>query len=100
MLLPAVGLFPGTLCAQTVGEVSGTLLEQATRQPLRFANVLLLRLPDSTLVGTTQTAAAISGIIPENAIDATDISSKRNFLSQKNMNASSRRMQFGIRFIF
>ena len=50
--------------------------------------------------GTTQTAAAISGIIPENAIDATDIASKRNFLSQKNMNASSRRMQFGIRFIF
>jgi outer membrane receptor protein involved in Fe transport len=51
-----LGLSPVTLCAQTLGEVSGTLLDQATRQPLPFANVLLLRLPDSTLVGNTQTA--------------------------------------------
>jgi outer membrane receptor protein involved in Fe transport len=36
--------------------VSGTPLDQHTRQPLPFANVLLLRLPDSTLVGNTQTA--------------------------------------------
>ena len=56
LVLLAVGLLPGTLSAQTLGEVSGTLLDQATRQPLPFANVLLLRLPDSTLVGNTQTA--------------------------------------------
>ena len=56
LVLLAVGLLPGTLRAQTLGEVSGTLLDQATRQPLPFANVLLLRLPDSTLVGNTQTA--------------------------------------------
>ena len=56
LVLLAVGLLPGTLRAQTLGEVSGTLLDQTTRQPLPFANVLLLRLPDSTLVGNTQTA--------------------------------------------
>jgi len=56
LVLLVVGLLPGTLRAQTLGEVSGTLLDQATRQPLPFANVLLLRLPDSTLVGNTQTA--------------------------------------------
>ncbi|UOR07627.1 TonB-dependent receptor [Hymenobacter aerilatus] len=36
--------------------MSGTLLDRGTRQPLPFANVLLLRLPDSTLAGNTQTA--------------------------------------------
>lgn len=56
LVLLVVGLLPGTLCAQTLGAVSGTLLDQATHQPLPFANVLLLRLPDSTLVGNTQTA--------------------------------------------
>jgi len=55
LVLLAVGLLPGTLSAQTLGEVSGTLLDQRTRQPLPFANVLLLRLPDSTLVGNAQT---------------------------------------------
>ncbi|MGI4862695.1 MAG: outer membrane beta-barrel protein [Janthinobacterium lividum] len=49
-------LLPGALAAQTLGEVSGKLLDQATRQPLPFANVLLLRLPDSTLLRNTQTA--------------------------------------------
>ncbi|HEX8429245.1 outer membrane beta-barrel protein [Hymenobacter sp.] len=47
---------PNLLAAQSVGQVSGTLLDQRTHQPLSFANVLLLRLPDSTLVGNTQTA--------------------------------------------
>ena len=50
-----LGLLPGPLLAQTLGEVSGTLLDQRTRQPLPFADVLLLRLADSTLVGTAQT---------------------------------------------
>ncbi|UOQ70896.1 carboxypeptidase regulatory-like domain-containing protein [Hymenobacter cellulosilyticus] len=36
--------------------MSGTLLDGSTRQPLPYANVLLLRLPDSTLISTTQTA--------------------------------------------
>lgn len=56
LVLLAVGLLPGALSAQTLGEVSGTLLDQSTRQPLPFANVLLLRLPDSTVVANTQTA--------------------------------------------
>lgn len=56
LVLLAVSLLPGTLSAQTLGEMSGTLLDQATRQPLPFANVFLLRLPDSTVVANTQTA--------------------------------------------
>lgn len=52
--LVAAGLQPGQLLAQ--GAVSGTLLDQRTRQPRPFANVVLLRLPDSTLIGNTQTA--------------------------------------------
>ncbi|RZJ95403.1 MAG: TonB-dependent receptor, partial [Hymenobacter sp.] len=56
LLFVAVSLLLGTLCAQTLGKVSGTLLDQATHQPLPFSNVLLLRLSDSTLVGNTQTA--------------------------------------------
>ncbi len=56
LVLVAVGLLPSTLSAQILGEVSGTLLDQSTRQPLPFSNVLLLRLPDSTLAGSTQTA--------------------------------------------
>jgi len=54
--LVAAGLLPGRLLAQGPGEVSGTLLDQRTRQPLPFANVLLLRRSDSTLIGNTQTA--------------------------------------------
>ena len=55
--LVAAGLLPGQLLAQGPGGVSGTLLDQRTRQPLPFANVLLLRRSDSTLLGNTQTAA-------------------------------------------
>ncbi len=51
----AVGLLPGTLSAQSLGEVSGTLLDQNTRQALPFANVVLCRLPDSTVVANTRT---------------------------------------------
>ena len=54
--LVAAGLLPGRLLAQGPGEVSGTLLDQRTRRPLPFVNVLLLRLSDSTLIGNTQTA--------------------------------------------
>lgn len=50
------GLGPGPLSAQTLGAVSGTLLDQGTHQPLPYANVLLLRLPDSTIVANTQTS--------------------------------------------
>jgi outer membrane receptor protein involved in Fe transport len=56
LALLLVGLWPGSLRAQTLGEISGTLLDQGSRQPLPFANVLLLRLPDSTLAGNTQAA--------------------------------------------
>ena len=56
LLVVGTGWWPGTLAAQTLGGVSGTLLDQGTRQPLPFANVLLLRLPDSTLVANAQTA--------------------------------------------
>ena len=54
--LLAAGLLPGRLLAQGLGGVSGTLLDRRTRQPLPFANVLLLRQADSTLIGNTQTA--------------------------------------------
>ncbi|NML67806.1 TonB-dependent receptor [Hymenobacter sp. RP-2-7] len=54
--LVLAGLWPGRLPAQTLGAVSGTLLDQGTRQPLPFANVLLLQLPDSAVVANTQTA--------------------------------------------
>ena len=56
LVVLAAGLLPGPLLAQALGGVSGTLLSQSTRQPLPFANVLLLRLADSTLVANTQTA--------------------------------------------
>jgi len=56
---------------------------------------------------TTRTAAAISGIIPENAIDAfsaTKLTASgaalHTFLTKGTMNTSNRRMQFGIRFVF
>jgi hypothetical protein len=49
----------------------------------------------------TRTGAAITGGIPENAIDAVDqVTGKRTFLSQASMNTSSRRLQLGIRLIF
>ena len=54
--LVAASLLPGRVLAQGPGGVSGTLLDQRTRQPLPFANVLLLRRSDSTLIGNTQTA--------------------------------------------
>ena len=54
--LVAISLFTHLAAAQGSGQVSGTLLDQRTHQPLPFANVLLLRLPDSTLVDNTQTA--------------------------------------------
>ncbi len=55
-MLLAVGLVPSAAFGQALGEVSGTLLDQATHHPLPFANVLLLRLPDSLVVANTQTA--------------------------------------------
>jgi outer membrane receptor protein involved in Fe transport len=42
--------------AQTAGEITGTLLDQRTRQPLPFATVVLRRTTDSTLVASTQTS--------------------------------------------
>jgi len=56
LVLLAVGLVPSAAFGQALGEVSGTLLDQATHHPLPFANVLLLRLPDSLVVANTQTA--------------------------------------------
>ena len=41
---------PLAVQAQTTGGVSGTLLDGANQQPLPFANVVLLRAQDSTLV--------------------------------------------------
>jgi outer membrane receptor protein involved in Fe transport len=53
-LLLVAGL-PGSVAAQAPGTISGALLDQRTRQPLPFASVLLLRLPDSTMVANAQT---------------------------------------------
>jgi hypothetical protein len=47
------------------------------------------------------TAAGVTGVVPENTIDATDrITDEPNFLSRRFMNTSSRKMQFGLKFIF
>jgi hypothetical protein len=49
------------------------------------------------------TAAGVTGVIPENAIDAIDPVSPtlaNTFRSEKYMNASSRRMQFGLKLFF
>lgn len=47
------------------------------------------------------TAAGVTGVIPENAIDAFDAVSLGNtFGSRKYMNTSSRRMQFGLKLFF
>jgi outer membrane receptor protein involved in Fe transport len=67
--LVAVGLLPGRLLAQGPGGVSGTLLDQRTRQPLPFANVLLLRRSDSILIGNTQTAENGTFVLTNLALD-------------------------------
>jgi hypothetical protein len=47
------------------------------------------------------TAAGVTGVIPENALDAFDgVSLANTFGSQKYMNTSSRRMQFGLKLFF
>jgi hypothetical protein len=46
------------------------------------------------------TPAGVTGVIPENAIDATDITGRRTFLSTEFMNTSTRRMQFGLKLIW
>jgi hypothetical protein len=48
----------------------------------------------------SRTPAGVTGIIPENSLDAVNVNGKSTFLSKQNMNASNRRMQFGIRLIF
>ncbi|MGI4864384.1 MAG: outer membrane beta-barrel protein [Janthinobacterium lividum] len=66
--LVAAGLLPGRLLAQGPGGVLGTLLDQRTRQPLPFANVLLRRRSDSTLIATTQTAENGTFALPNLAL--------------------------------
>jgi hypothetical protein len=46
------------------------------------------------------TAASVTGVQPENALDALDLFGTPTFLSESSMNTGSRRMQFGIKFIF
>jgi outer membrane receptor protein involved in Fe transport len=53
----ALATWPVLAQAQT-GAVRGTLLDAATSQPVPFASVLLLRLPDSTAVADAQTTEA------------------------------------------
>jgi outer membrane receptor protein involved in Fe transport len=57
LVVLAMLVLPLGLRAQSAGSITGTLLDQRTHQPLPFANVLLLRAPDSTLVLGAQTAA-------------------------------------------
>jgi hypothetical protein len=52
-------------------------------------------------VGPTNTPARVIGTIPENALNAVDpISGEGLFLSRRHMNTSSRRFQFGVKFLF
>ncbi len=46
------------------------------------------------------TAASVTGVIPENAIDAFDLFGRPIFLSEGSMNTGNRRMQLGVKFIF
>ena len=49
----------------------------------------------------SRTGAAITGGIPENAIDATSqLNGAHTFLTKTAMNTSSRRLQFGLKLIF
>jgi hypothetical protein len=45
-------------------------------------------------------AAGVTGVIPENSIDATTTSNVHDFLSRANMNTGNRTMQFGVHFTF
>ena len=49
---------------------------------------------------TSATAAAVTGAIPENTIDAKTTGNKYDFLSRGNMNTGNRTMQFGVHFTF
>ncbi|MGH9787078.1 MAG: TonB-dependent receptor domain-containing protein, partial [Candidatus Acidiferrales bacterium] len=55
--------------------------------------------PSFAFSGLT-TAAGVTGVIPENAIDALDAFGNRTFLGESRMNTGNRRMQFGFKFIF
>lgn len=57
LTLTALAAAPQLVQAQA-GAVRGTLLDAATGQPIPFASVLLLRLPDSTAVADAQTTEA------------------------------------------
>ena len=58
-LLALLALLSAPALAQVqTGAVRGTLLDAATGQPLPFASVVLLRLPDSTAVADAQTTEA------------------------------------------
>lgn len=46
------------------------------------------------------TAAGITGVIPENAIDALNAQNRHDFLTRNYMNTGNRTMQFGIHIIF
>ena len=57
LLIGVVAALPRLAQAQA-GVVRGTLLDAATGQPVPFASVVLLRLPDSTAVADAQTTLA------------------------------------------
>ncbi|MGH9406327.1 MAG: carboxypeptidase regulatory-like domain-containing protein [Terriglobia bacterium] len=46
------------------------------------------------------TAAGITGVIPENALDALNAKGEHDFLTQSFMNTGNRTMQFGVHIIF
>jgi len=50
--------------------------------------------------GANATAAGVTGVIPENAIDAKTTGNTYDFLSTSSMNTGTRTMQFGIHFSF
>jgi len=58
-------------------------------------------LPESPTTSTPFTLARVSGVTPENSIDATDpATSKSLFLSHKFLATSSRRLQLSLKFTF
>ena len=52
-------------------------------------------------IGPSNTPARVIGSIPENALNAVDPTTGEGlFLSRRFMNTSSRRFQFGLKFLF
>lgn len=56
LIIAAFFIFSGNLFGQSFSNITGTILDKTSKQPIEFATVQLLQLPDSTVLKTTVTA--------------------------------------------